>query len=114
MYMIEFVNDKQYYINQLKELIIVQVIKTMEILVSIWYKIFLFIGGELELLKCRWYLIDWKFDSKDKPFMKHPQHILFINTRKKGNIIKTIYPQYTIKFLRCYITGRWLSKITTR
>ena len=82
--MMEFVNVKQHYINQLKELIIVKMIKTMEISVFTWYKIFLFIGGELQLLKCRWYLINWKFDSKDKPFMKHPQYILFLKNSKEG------------------------------
>ena len=63
-----------------------KMIKAMERSVSTWYEMLLFIEGELELSKCEWYLIDWTFDSKEKPFKKHFQRGLFIRTSERKEI----------------------------
>ena len=58
IYMMRFVDDKRHYINLLKEIIKENLIKAMELSVSTWYEIILFIGDKLELSKCLWFLID--------------------------------------------------------
>ena len=72
--MVGFVNDKRHYTNTLSQHIIESIIKTMKQSLSTWYELLKFVGGELELSKCGWYIIDWGFDSNDNPYTKRTQH----------------------------------------
>ena len=109
-----FVYNKEHYTTKLKERITGKVINAKDLSVSTWYKMLLLIEDEFELSKFGWYLIDWKFDGKDNPFMSHSQHILFINTPKKGDKLKLMDPQYTINLFMCNTIDRCCSKITLR
>ena len=74
--MMAFVDDKRHYTNSLDQQLIKYVIKSMEKSVSTWYELLLFVGGDLELSKYGWYVIDWGLDSNDKPQMKKTKHKL--------------------------------------
>ena len=63
--MMAFVDDKRHYTNTLNQQLSAIVIRAMEISVSTWYALLLFVGGELELYKCGWYVIDWGLDRND-------------------------------------------------
>ena len=78
--MMVFVDDKRHYTNFLNQQLIKSVIKAMDKSVSTWYEFLLFVGGDLELSKCGWYVIDLGLDSNDKPQMKKTKHKLWITT----------------------------------
>ena len=84
--MMRFVDDKRHYTNTLMQQIITTVIMSMEQSVSKWYEFLLFAGGELELSKCGWYIVDWGFDRNDEPQMKKLKHNLWINTLSGKNV----------------------------
>ena len=50
----------------------------MEQSVSTWYELLLFVGGDLELSKCGWYVINWGLDINDKPQMQKTKYNLWI------------------------------------
>lgn len=56
--MLDFVDDKHHYNNKLDSKVSEISIKVMETLVSTWCELSLFVGEELELSKCEWYIID--------------------------------------------------------
>ena len=56
--MMAFVDDKRHYTKSLRQQLCEIVIKAMEQSVSTWYEFLLFVGGDLELSKCGWYVID--------------------------------------------------------
>ena len=41
-------------------------------------ELLLFVGGDLELSKCGWYVIEWGLDINDKPQMKKKKYNLWI------------------------------------
>ena len=73
-----FVDDKRHYTNSIREKLSESVIKVMEQSVSTWYKMLLFVGGDLELSKCGWYIIDWGLDINDKLQIQKTKHNLWI------------------------------------
>ena len=73
--MMGFVDDKRHYINTLTHQLITTFIKAMEQSISTLYELLLFVGGELELSKCEWYIVDWGFDRNGKPQIKKTNRI---------------------------------------
>ena len=69
IHIIGFVDDKIYCVNLTYIQTRNSVTKTIEQLVSSWYKLLHFCGGELETDRCVWYIINWEF-HKEKPKMK--------------------------------------------
>ena len=65
-----FVDDKRHYTNTLTQQLSKIVIEAMEKSVTAWYELLQFVGGDLELTKCGWYVIDWGLDGNDKPYMQ--------------------------------------------
>ena len=84
--MMAFVDDKRHYTNSLRQQLSKIVIKAMEQSVSTWYELLLFVGGDLELSKCGWYVIDWGLDINDKPQMKKIKHNLWITAHSRNKI----------------------------
>ena len=78
--MMVFVNDKRHYTNTLHQQLSAIVIRVMKKSVSTWYELLLFVGGDLKLFKCGWYVIDWGLDRNDKPCMQQTNHSLWITT----------------------------------
>ena len=68
--MMVFVDDKRHYINTLTQQLSKIVIEAMKTSVTTWYELPQFVGGDLELTKCGWYVIDWGLDGNDKPYMQ--------------------------------------------
>ena len=56
--MMAFVDDKRHYTNTLTQQLSKIVIEAMEKSVTTWYELLQFVGGDLELTKCGWYVID--------------------------------------------------------
>ena len=68
--MMAFVDDKHHYTNTLHQQLSAIVIRATEQSVFTWYELLLFVGGDLELFKCGWYVLDWGLDRNDKPQMQ--------------------------------------------
>ena len=86
-HIVGFVDDKRHYVNSPKSQICKRVIKGMEQSVLYWYELLNFSGGELELDKCAWYIINWEF-KKDKPQIKCLNKDLYIKS-PNGKKIKS-------------------------
>ena len=84
--MMAFVDDKRHYTNTLTQQLSKIVIEAMETSVTTWYELLQFVGGDLELTKCGWYVIDWGLDGNDKPYMQTTTQKLWITT-PSGNKI---------------------------
>ena len=65
-----FDDDKRLYTTSINNQANNTCINAVKILVSTWYKLLLFVVGELELSKCYLYIKDCKFNSKDKPIIE--------------------------------------------
>lgn len=79
--MLGFVDDKRHYINlilqQLKEPLEEAMIKS----VNIWNELLTFVGGKLEMKKCGFYQLQWKFDKNEKPYFQENTSIIVLNAK---------------------------------
>ena len=87
-----FVDNKRHYTKLLRQQLREIVVKAMEQSVSTWYELFLFLGGDLELSNCNWYIIDWGLDINDKPQIRKTKYNLWISN-PSGNKIPSQQPQ---------------------
>ena len=84
--MMAFVDDKRHYTNTLTQQLSIIVIEAMEKSVTTWYELLQFLGGNLELIKCGWYIIGWGLDGNDKPYMQTTTQKLWIATPSDNKI----------------------------
>ena len=70
IFILGFVDGKHHYVNNFKELVLRQLIDALEKSIRIWDKVLTFVGGQLEMDKNAWYLIEWDFDSNETPYIK--------------------------------------------
>ena len=79
--MLGFVDDKRHYINlilqQLKEPLEEAMIKS----VNIWNELLTFVGGKLEMKKCGFDQLQWKFDKNEKPYFQENTSIIVLNAK---------------------------------
>ena len=70
IHILGFVDDKRHYVNNFKERILQHLLDALENSIWTWDELLTFVGGQLEMDKNAWYLIEWDFDSKEIPYIK--------------------------------------------
>ena len=84
IYMLGFVDDKQYYVNNLQRIILKHLLEALEKPIRTWDELLTFVSGQLEMEKNAWYLKEWDYDTKDYLYIKEQsQPIKFIDAKGK-------------------------------
>ena len=86
IHVLGFVDDKRHYVNNFKERVLQHLIDALEQSIRTWDELLTFVGGQLEMDKNAWYLIELDFDSNESPYIKeqtHPLHFLDDSGKKK-------------------------------
>ena len=65
IHILGFVDDKRHYVNNFKERILKHLIGALEQSIRTWDELLTFVGGQLDMDKNTWYLIEWDFDSNE-------------------------------------------------
>ena len=69
------------YVSNLSKILNEPLPKDMQKSIRIWEELMIFIGGKPELIKCKFFIINWGFDKDDKHFIKeNKQSISFLET----------------------------------
>ena len=64
---IGFVDDKRQYTNDWKSKLLLTVANKLQLVTQNWDRLLYTSGGKLELSKCAWYCISWKFNPGVTP-----------------------------------------------
>ena len=68
--MLRSIDDKRHYVNHILQHIKESLEEAMSKSVDIWEALLPFVDGKLEISKCRFYVLQQEFDSKEKPILK--------------------------------------------
>ena len=59
IHMLGFVDDKSHYVTNLHTRILKHLLEALKKSIRTWDKLLTFVGGQLEMEKNVWYLIEW-------------------------------------------------------
>ena len=69
--MLKFVDDRKNYVNNLLNQLQQTIIEALQQSIGVWDEILIFVGGNLEMSKCNFCILDWAFDKSDTPILNN-------------------------------------------
>ena len=98
--MLKFVDDRKNYVNNLLNQLQQTIIEALQQSIGVWDEILIFVGGNLEMSKCNFCILDWAFDKSDTPILNNNKEtITFLSENNIQVHSQQLSPNDAIKYL---------------